>query len=223
MAYLNLDLDYFTHPKTVRLVGLLGPEAVCLPIKLWCYVAKHHCEQGLLVAYSKQEVESVIGWTGESGQCVDAMVKIGLLDEIQNGYAVHDWLEHAGHLVVFKKRAKSAAKKRWKKYASSIAKRKITNTPNHTIPNLTIPNHTNRDSMKPAQSRKLSDEEFLVSLKSNPAFSHINIEEQLGKMDAWLLAHPGREKTRRFIVNWLNKIDKPMAIQNRPRSLVDLL
>ena len=77
--------------------------------------------------------------------------------------------------------------------------------------------------MKPARSRKLSDEEFLVSLKSNPAFSHINIEEQLGKMDAWLLAHPGREKTRRFIVNWLNKIDKPMAIQNRPRSLVDLL
>lgn len=24
MAYLNLDLDYFDHPKTRRLVGLLG-------------------------------------------------------------------------------------------------------------------------------------------------------------------------------------------------------
>jgi hypothetical protein len=29
-------------------------------------------------------------------------------------------------------------------------------------------------------------------------------------MDTWLLTKPGRQKTRRFIVQWLNKIDKPM-------------
>ena len=31
-------------------------------------------------------------------------------------------------------------------------------------------------------------------------------------MDAWLLAHKGRKKTRRFVVNWLNKIEKPLEI-----------
>jgi hypothetical protein len=80
-----------------------------------------------------------------------------------------------------------------------------------------------KEEKRPARSRRLSDEEFLSLLKGNPAYQHINLEQQLGKMDAWLLTHPGREKTRKFIVNWLNKIEKPMAIQNRPRSLVDLL
>lgn len=74
-----------------------------------------------------------------------------------------------------------------------------------------------------ARSRRLTDEEFLLSLKNNQAYSHIDFEVELGKMDAWLLTHSGREKTRKFIVNWLNKIEKPMAIKDRPRSLVDLL
>ena len=32
-------------------------------------------------------------------------------------------------------------------------------------------------------------------------------------MDAWLLAHPGRQKTKRFVVGWLNKIEKPLMLQ----------
>ena len=129
MPYLNLDLDYFTHPKTMRLTGLLGPQAVCMPIRLWCYVGKYHCATGMLEAYSKQEIESAIGWTGNSGELVDAMVKISLLEAVPLGYRVHDWKEHAGHLSAFKKRAKTAAKVRWRKYASSTAKSRITTTP----------------------------------------------------------------------------------------------
>jgi len=55
-----------------------------------------------------------------------------------------------------------------------------------------------------------SDEEFIISLKNNSAYKHIDIISELGKMDAWLSARPGRQKTRRFIVNWLNKIEKPL-------------
>jgi len=56
-------------------------------------------------------------------------------------------------------------------------------------------------------------EEFLSLIKKNSAYKHIDIEKELLKMDAWLLANPGRKKTKRFVVNWLNKIDIPIAPQ----------
>jgi len=55
-----------------------------------------------------------------------------------------------------------------------------------------------------------TDSVFLDILKTNPAYKMIDIDIELKKMDAWLLARPGRKKTRRFIVNWLNKVDKPI-------------
>ena len=60
---------------------------------------------------------------------------------------------------------------------------------------------------------QLTDEQFLNGLKANPAFKDIDLALELGRMDAWLLAHPGRKKTRRFITAWLNRIDKPMDIK----------
>lgn len=58
----------------------------------------------------------------------------------------------------------------------------------------------------------ISDSDFIETLKENPAYKGIDIDRELAKMDAWLLtpAAKGRKKTRRFIVNWLNRIDKPV-------------
>ncbi len=129
MPALNLDLDYFTHPKIVRLTGLIGAEHVAIPIKLWCYTAKYHCASGILEGYSKHEIESALGWTGPSELLVDALLKVGLLETKGKNYVVHDWKEHAGHFTVYKKRAKTAAKKRWDKYATSIPQACLTNAP----------------------------------------------------------------------------------------------
>ncbi len=59
----------------------------------------------------------------------------------------------------------------------------------------------------------LSDDDFILKLKILPCYQGIDIDMELSKMDAWLLLPKakGREKTRRFIVNWLNKIDKPIT------------
>lgn len=57
-----------------------------------------------------------------------------------------------------------------------------------------------------------SDEDFLKNLKANPVYKHINIDFELGKMDVWLAERPGRQKTRRFIIHWLNKIDRPVVV-----------
>lgn len=120
MAYLNLDLDYFSHPKVTRLVGLVGVEHVAIPIKLWCYVGKFHCEDGLLASYSAGEVEAAVGWAGESGKLVAALLKVEFLEETDEGYLVHDWLEHGGHLAAFKKRSKKANTIRWKDLKESV-------------------------------------------------------------------------------------------------------
>lgn len=146
MAYLNLDLDYFTHPKTVRLIGLLGKDSAVLPIRLWCYVGKYHSTNGRLAGYSPQEIESVVNWWGKQGELVEAMLKVGFLSKTGNDYEIKDWLEHEGHLKMFHDRAKIAAKERWKiSNATSIAKREHKQCPSRTIrtkpsvPNLTKP------------------------------------------------------------------------------------
>lgn len=57
--------------------------------------------------------------------------------------------------------------------------------------------------------------DFLETLKTNLAYKHINLEVELARMDAWLLAHKGRLKTKRFIINWLNRIEVPIKPQTK--------
>src|SRR5688572_9143250 len=115
MSYLNLDLNYFDHPKIKRLVGLLGRGAAELPIRIWCYCGKYHAESGSLASYSAQEIESIATWWGKAGEMMAAMEKVELLEKDADGWNVKDWLEINGHLAAFRKRAKKAARKRWGK------------------------------------------------------------------------------------------------------------
>jgi len=75
-----------------------------------------------------------------------------------------------------------------------------------------------REVKKEKQARQPTlppDSEFYESLKSNPAYTGINIEVEMGKLDAWLLlprqVRRGRTKTRATILNWLNGCDRPVA------------
>lgn len=59
----------------------------------------------------------------------------------------------------------------------------------------------------PRRTVHLADQEFIAQLKVNPAYRHLDIETELGKMDAWLLTPKGarKKKTRAFVVQWLNR------------------
>lgn len=218
MPYLNLDVDFFTHRKTIRLIGRLGQAAIGLPLRLWAYAAKHHCEDGMLVGYQDAELEMFMNWTGENGFAIAALVEVGFIDKVDGGYQIHDWSEHAGHLVAFKKRAKSASKARWKRYASSIAKKKVsiaTSTPKHDFCNApNLPNLLNlKIGSEPVKAATPPVEEWLENLKKNPAYSHVDWAAQLGKMQAWLSLpkNKHRKLTQSFILNWVNKIEKPFT------------
>jgi hypothetical protein len=116
MPYLNLDLDYFDHPKTKRLVGLLGRGSDVLPVRLWCYCGKFHADTGDMTGYSPIELENLIGWWGQPGKAVEALAKLQFLDSTPSGYVVHDWAKINGHISALKERAQAGAAERWRRY-----------------------------------------------------------------------------------------------------------
>jgi hypothetical protein len=74
----------------------------------------------------------------------------------------------------------------------------------------------------PASRKRLSDGEFLEKLPEH--YPAINIPSELKKMDAWLMTRPGKQKTQRFIVAWLNRIDTPVtagASETKPKGKWD--
>jgi hypothetical protein len=66
---------------------------------------------------------------------------------------------------------------------------------------------------------RVTPQEFILSLKTNPAYKHVNIDNELLKMDTWLATHPGRKKTPRFILNWINKIEVPLPATTPQRRM----
>ena len=68
---------------------------------------------------------------------------------------------------------------------------------------------------------KTPPEDFIQSLKNNPAYKSIDIDRELAKIDAWLQTPKGRrrQKTKGFILNWLNRIDVPIRTQTKAEAL----
>lgn len=120
MPSINLDLNYFDHPKTKRLVGLLGRGSEVLPIRLWCACGKHYPETGTFTGLTAQEIESQVAWWGRPGQMVEAMLKVGFLEQTDGQFTVHDWSEHASHITVYRQKAQKMAKARWAKQRTNL-------------------------------------------------------------------------------------------------------
>ena len=78
-----------------------------------------------------------------------------------------------------------------------------------------MPTQCEKDAVKESKVKqskeKMSPQEFVLSLKTKPEYKHINIDTELAKMDTWLSRNPGRKKTPRFILRWLNKIEAPIG------------
>jgi hypothetical protein len=87
---------------------------------------------------------------------------------------------------------------------------------------LAIVNNIKERKGKEIKEKKIiSDLDFIESLKTNPAYKHVDFEVELGKVDAWLLNHPNRKKTRSFVLRWLNKVEKPMGVVEPKTKPVD--
>lgn len=117
MPSLNLDLDFVDHPKIKRLIARTGYEGVYCLLRLWSYVARFHREDGSLASYTDDEIEQFAGWQGVRGGFLQGLLELSLMDSNKD---IHDWKEHAGHLVLYHERARIMNKKRWESYKDSV-------------------------------------------------------------------------------------------------------
>ena len=62
-----------------------------------------------------------------------------------------------------------------------------------------------------------SDEEFLVWLEANPAYTGIDVRRELGKAQAWA-GVKGKGVSRARFVNWLNKAERTVGYDGRMAS-----
>jgi hypothetical protein len=121
MLSLNLDLNYFTNPKVERLTCILGEGSEIHHVRLMAYVGKCGRKHGGLDDWSADEVEAAAHWYGEKGRLVDVLLKVKLMHPWKNGFKLHDWKDHASHLISYddkcemnRKRAKDGWEKRRK-------------------------------------------------------------------------------------------------------------
>jgi hypothetical protein len=77
---------------------------------------------------------------------------------------------------------------------------------------------------RPTQQKAvLSDDEWLASIKANPAYHVIDFDREYGNMQAWGQTN-GKQATRKRFLNWLNRVDRPMSAQldNRYDFLLEM-
>lgn len=75
------------------------------------------------------------------------------------------------------------------------------------------PDTTSDSPLRKSGSR---EEEFFVSLQTNPAYRGLDLATEKLKAEAWISATPGRKLTRRFLVNWLNRAQAAHAAAAAP-------
>lgn len=58
-----------------------------------------------------------------------------------------------------------------------------------------------------------SIEEWIENLRKDPTYSHVDIDTEIGKMKQWLSLpkNQKRKLTPQFLLNWINKIEKPLG------------
>jgi uncharacterized protein YdaU (DUF1376 family) len=118
------------------------------------------------------------------------------------------------------------ANKRWefhiKKDSTPISNPNSKNIALHSSSSLTTKKEIYKEKrLQVPTGKHLPD--FIEKIKCNPAYQHIDIENELSKMDAWLSLpkNSKRKKTPSFILNWLNKIEAPInGNGNQPAKLV---
>lgn len=118
MLSINIDIDYSTNPKIERLTEILGDGSEIYLIRLWAYVAKHGRKNGGREDWTEEALEATVRWYGEKGLLIATLLKLNLLHRWKNGFRVHDWKQHAAHLIMYdemRKKNQNNAKKGWEK------------------------------------------------------------------------------------------------------------
>ena len=100
---IRIAVNFWTHPKTGKLVKLTGLEGVRSLQILWAWVANNKPD-GILSDMDPDDIEFAADWRGNTGQFFDAI--IGKWIDVEEGvFCVHDWIEHNPWVAESKERS----------------------------------------------------------------------------------------------------------------------
>lgn len=115
---IRLSINFWQHPKTIKLTRKGGIEAARSVQILWCFCAQERTD-GILSGMDIDDIEIAADWRGEPGLLVELLLSGNWLEQLQNGtYALHGWEERQAYVSKTesrKEQAKAAAEKRWQK------------------------------------------------------------------------------------------------------------
>lgn len=108
---IRLSVDFFDHPKTLKLERRLGASAVHALVRLWCFAAKNRSD-GCLTNMDSEDIElaarfnssltvverslTVVNGVATNNGFVDTLLELRWLDLSNDGktYLIHDWKTH---------------------------------------------------------------------------------------------------------------------------------
>ena len=111
MPYVVVPIDFFERDQRMKkLVFRFGGRTAALPIRLWCLAAQESPRDGRLADHSAETLEMALGWTGRSGELVQALIEAEFLEIMAEGYRVPNWEKEQGHIWRNHVRASKAAR-----------------------------------------------------------------------------------------------------------------
>lgn len=105
MEWFKVYADLKGHPKRYRFEAACGTKhGLHYIVAFWSYVAKY-APDGDLTKMTPHEIAGASEWQGDAHVFFSALVQSGLIDEVENGFHVHDWVsEHKRFLEENNKR-----------------------------------------------------------------------------------------------------------------------
>lgn len=90
----RINVDFFSHHKTLRLKRKLGHEGIVSLLSLFCYTGKTRAD-GTLQGMDAEDIAAASNWAGEPQEYVSTLCEIGFLERCEEGvYSIHDWQDH---------------------------------------------------------------------------------------------------------------------------------
>lgn len=104
---IRVAVDFFGHPKTVKLERRLGLEALKSLLVLWTWAAKHRTS-GNLAGMTAEDIEIAADWGGVEGTFTAVLDDLAWLDGKPGEYSLHEWKEHNPWVAEAEKRSNAA-------------------------------------------------------------------------------------------------------------------
>ncbi len=122
-SWFAVDSSVVDHPKVMALCAELGePLALAYVIRLWSWTHRYAIS-GVIKQAILPQLERSISWNGAVGELISAFIKVGLIEQENGDYLVHDWWHHQGQLV--EKSNKDAD--RMRKYRKKMSRERFAN------------------------------------------------------------------------------------------------